>query len=225
MLFERPTSFGARFAPNGVMSIRRAPTRIALLAVAAALAVLPSVGAAQSKVGKDSVSRWTWFGRSLVYGTATGLAYAAFDQATDSPKEWGRGWAGYGRRAASNVGAFVIQEGVTEGLAAVMNRPVDYKRCKCQETDKRVEWALKGAITDQMPDGTHPIAVPRIVGAYAGAFAQSTWRPAGPVTSSRAWRAVIQGTTSLALGGAINLWYEFRPRHDHTGTMAGKVDK
>jgi hypothetical protein len=205
------------------MSIRRAPTRIALLAVAAALAVLPSAVAAQLHVTKDSLSRWTYFGRSLVYGTATGLAYAAFDQAIKSPSEWGNGWAGYGRRAASNVGSFVIQEGVTEGLAAAMNRPVDYTRCKCRETNKRVEWALKGAITDQMPDGTHPIAVPRIVGAYVGAFAQSTWRPAGPVVSSRAWRAVIQGTTSLALGGAINLWYEFRPRHDQSGTLtAGK---
>jgi hypothetical protein len=225
MLFERPTSFGARFAPDGVMSIRRAPTRIALLTVAAALAVLPSAVGAQSRVTKDSLSRWTYFGRSLVYGTVTGLGFAAFDQAINSPTQWGRGWSGYGKRAASNVGAFVIQEGVTEGLAAVMNRPVNYTRCKCQETNARVEWALKGAITDQMPDGTHPIAVPRIVGAYAGAFAQSTWRPAGPVSNSRATRALIQGTTSLALGAAINLWYEFRPRHDHTGTMAGKVDK
>jgi hypothetical protein len=70
-----------------------------------------------------------------------------------------------------------------------------------------------------MPDGTHPIAVPRIVGAYVGSFAQSTWRPAGPVSNSRAARALIQGTTSLALGAAINLFYEFRPHRAPNGTL------
>jgi hypothetical protein len=183
---------------------------VALLAGVAVLVVLPPSMAAQSRVGKDSATRWTRFGRDLAYGAVTGLGYAAFDHAIKSPPEWGNGWAGYGRRAASNIGAFVIQEGVTEGLAAAMNRPLDYLPCKCTQTNARIGWAFRGAVEDQFPDGSTKIAVPRIVGAYAGAFAQSTWRPAGPVTSSRWSRALIQGTTSLALGGVINLWYEFR---------------
>jgi hypothetical protein len=183
---------------------------MALLVCATALVVLPPTAAAQSRVGKDSATRWTRFGRDLAYGAVTGLGYAAFDQAIKSPSEWGNGWAGYGRRAASNFGAFVIQEGVTDGLAAAMNRPLDYTPCTCQERSGRIWWAVRGAFEDQMPDGRTPIAVPRIVGAYAGAFAQSTWRPAGPVSNSRAARALVQGTTSLALGAVINLYYEFR---------------
>jgi hypothetical protein len=73
-----------------------------------------------------------------------------------------------------------------------------------------------------MPDGTHPIAVPRIVGAYVGTFAQATWRPSGSVTNSRTARALIQGTTSLALGAAINLYYEFRHNHNGTGTLTAR---
>lgn len=202
------------------MSIRRTTIGFVLLASAAVLAVSPATAAAQSRVGKDSATRWTRFGRALVYGSITGLGYAAVDQALNSPPEWGGGLSGYGKRAASNIGAFVIQEGVTEGLAAAMNRPLDYTPCKCQETPDRVWWAVKGAVTDQMPDGSAPVAVPRIVGAYVGAFAQSTWRPAGSVTNSRISRALVQGTTSLALGAVINMYYEFRPKKNKSNAAA-----
>jgi hypothetical protein len=222
MLLERSVPDGARFAPNGVMSIRRASNGIVLLAVTAALALVPRTVAAQSRVGKDSATRWTRFGRDLAYGAAAGLGYALVDQAFDSPHEWGGGWGGYGKRAASNVGAFVIQEGVTEGLAAAMNRPLDYRPCQCTEKSKRITWALRGAVQDQMPDGKTPIAVPRIVGAYVGAFAQATWRPAGPVTSSRTARALIQGTTSLGLGALINMYYEFRHHPQPSGALTSR---
>ena len=72
---------------------------------------------------------------------------------------------------------------------------------------KRMGWAFWGAVTDQMPDGTHPVAVPRIVGAYVGSFAQASWRPSD---SDRGRVALWRGTTSLATGALINLFYEFR---------------
>lgn len=121
----------------------------------------------------------------------------------------GKGWRGYEKRAASNVGEFVIQEGVTEGLAAAMNRPLDYRRCECHGTADRIGHALLGAFTDEMPDGRHLLAVPRIVGAFAGSTAQAMWRPS---TSSRTTTALVNGSTSLGIGALINLFYEFRPR-------------
>jgi hypothetical protein len=177
-----------------------------MVAVMALLLAATTAGA-QWRVGSDSATRWTRFGRSLAYGTAMGLGFAGVDQARDEPAEWGQGWGGYGKRAASNVGEFIIQEGVTEGLAAAMRRPLDYHRCHCGSTMKRIGWAVWGAVTDQMPDGTHPLAVPRIVGAYAGSFAQASWRPSD---SDRGSIALWRGTTSLATGALINLFYEFR---------------
>lgn len=162
---------------------------------------------AQWRVGRDSATRWTKFGRSLAYGSALGLAYAGADQARNQPEEWGHGWSGYGKRAASNIGEFVIQEGVTEGLAAAMHRPLDYQACHCGNTMKRVGHALRAAVTDHMSDGSNPIAVPRIVGAYAGSFAQASWRPS---SSDRTKVALLNGTTSLGIGALINLFYEFR---------------
>lgn len=178
------------------------------LAAFVALCLAATSAQAQWRVGRDSATRWTRFGRSLAYGTTLGLAYAGVDQARKQPPEWGDGWSGYGKRAASNVGEFVIQEGVTEGLAAALNRPLDYQRCHCGSTMKRIGWAIRGAVTDPMQDGSHPIAIPRIVGAYAGSFAQASWRPSGG--SDRRQVALLNGTTSLGIGALINLFYEFR---------------
>jgi hypothetical protein len=167
----------------------------------------PPYANAQVHVGKDSATRLLRLGRDLMYGTAEGLAFAGYDQLTNDPPEWGKGWRGYGHRAASNIGEFYIQESATEGLAALMDRPLDYTRCPCHETHSRIAWALHGIYADEMPNGTHPVAVPRIVGAYLGSLAQASWRPAHG--RSRARVALLNGTTSLAIGGLINLYHEF----------------
>ncbi|HEY2066739.1 MAG TPA: hypothetical protein VGG84_12320 [Gemmatimonadaceae bacterium] len=163
---------------------------------------------AQVRVGSDSSTRLNRYGRDLVYGTAEGFAFAGVDQLRNDPPEWGKGWRGYEKRLASNVGEFVIQESVTDALAAAMQRPLDYQRSHSRRLSRRIGWALQAAVTDPMPDGTHPVAVPRIVGAYAGSFAQAAWRPA--TASGRTRTALVNGTVSLIIGAGINLYYELR---------------
>jgi hypothetical protein len=161
---------------------------------------------AQSRVGADSARRLDRFGRDLAYGTFEGLAYAGLDQLRDQPKEWSRGWNGYGKRAASNLGEFYIQEGVTEGVAALMNRPLDYSPCACRGAAERIWWALRGAVIDPTRHGHSALAIPRIAGAYAGSFAQASWRPSD---NGRTRVALVNGTTSLAFGAVINVYHEF----------------
>lgn len=163
---------------------------------------------AQSRVGADSSTRIHRLERDLGYGTLEGFGYAAIDQWRLNPPEWGTGVPGYGRRVASNVGEFWVQELTTEGLAAAMNRPLDYKRCRCRNFGARMAHAVRGAIFDQMPRGREVLAVPRIVGAYTGAYVQSTWRPAE--SRSRANITLANGTASLAIGAVINMYHEFR---------------
>ncbi len=172
------------------------------------ITLTPTAAQAQ-RVGRDSATRLMRFGRTVVYGATMSFLYSGVDQVNNDPSEWGKTWSGYGKRYASNLGEFIIQEGVTEGLAAIMKRPLDYTPCECASTGKRIGYALAGAVTDQMPNGTHPIAIPRIVGAYAGAYAQTTWRPD---SHSRLDQTLLNGTTSLAIGGVINLYHEFK-RH------------
>lgn len=186
-------------------SRRRSLTTIAAIVLAA---LASGRANAQSRVGADSARRLDRFGRDIAYGTVEGLAFAGLDQVRDQPAEWDRSWRGYGKRAASNLGEFYIQEGVTEGLAAVMNRPLDYQPCACSGTLKRVGWALSGALFDRTQHGHEALAIPRITGAYVGSFAQAAWRPSD---SDRARVALLNGTTSLAFGAVINLYHEFSP--------------
>lgn len=186
--------------------MRRGASRSLLLA--AALLSFASVGAgAQVRVGRDSSTRLNRFGRDLIYGTGMGLLFAEVDQLRHEPPQWGKGWEGYRKRAASDVGEFVIQEGTTEALAAALHRPLDYERCPCRGAWNRLRWALWGSVTDPVPDGTHPVAVPRIVGAYVGSFAQASWRPSD---GNRVSTALVNGTVSLLIGAGINLFQEAR---------------
>ena len=177
-----------------------------LILVAAVMSAAHNA-AAQSRVGADSSTRIDRLKRDLGYGTLEGFGYAAIDQWRLNPPEWGTGIPGYGRRVASNVGEFWVQELTTEGLAAAMNRPLDYKRCRCRNFGARVAHAFRGALFDQMPRGRESLAIPRIVGAYTGAYVQSTWRPAE--SRSRATITLANGTASLAIGAVINMYHEF----------------
>lgn len=198
------STLSARF----VRFVARQTTGRAFFITALLALSIASMARAQGRVGADSSTRWTRYGRDLAYGSALGLVWAGVDQSRNDPAEWGKGWSGYGHRAASDVGEFVIQESVTDVLAAAMNRPLDYQRCRCSHFSRRMGWALQAAVTDPMPNDTHPIAVPRIIGAYAGSFAQAAWRPDTP--SGRTRTALVNGTVSLLIGGVINIYHEIR---------------
>jgi hypothetical protein len=169
--------------------------------------VMTTIVQAQWRVGKDSASRWTAFGRAVVTGTGEAVLFSAIDQWRDEPSEWSQDWNGYGKRLASNEAGFLIQEGITEGLAAAMRRPIFYEKCKCTGPTARVGWAIRTAVTDPMPNGSTPLAVPRIAGAYVGSFAQATWRPGSG--GNRVGNALWRGTSSLALGALNTMVHVF----------------
>jgi hypothetical protein len=158
----------------------------------------------------DTTQRLRRYVHDVTIGTIEGLAWAGVDQWRNDPTQWGKGWDGYGKRAASDIGEFLVQETVTASLAAAMHRPIEYIPCRCRETGDRIAWATSLALLDPMPDGSRAIAVPRIVGAYAGSFAQAAWRPD---TKNRPRVALVNGTTSLALGALYNLFWEWRAGH------------
>lgn len=184
---------------------------VAIVLLLAGTALPPARADAQSRVGADSSTRTRRYRHDLLYGAALGFVYAGVDQLRNNPVQWGKGWRGYERRLASNVGEFVIQETVTDVVAAALNRALDYQRCRCPGTGRRIGWALQSSVTDPLPDGHRTIALPRILGAYAGSFAQASWRPT-PTNGGRTRVALVNGTTSLLIGAGINIYHELRAR-------------
>ena len=175
---------------------------ISLVASSFAVAAAPMTAIAQARVGADSATRLTRLGRDLAY-RALGF-HSAGSIILSNSRRLGDGCGAVGRRAAPRARQF--GRGTTRSRGGG-ECPLDYRRCKCRGTGDRIGRAFASAITDEMPDGSRALAVPRIVGAYVGAFAQATWRPP---TSGRTRVALVNGTTSLAIGVLINLYHEFR---------------
>jgi hypothetical protein len=135
-------------------------------------------------------------GALVSLGIGTGI-----DQASDEPPEWGNHWE---KRLYSNFGRNVAQESVRHSLAALFGRSVTYRRCTCDNIPSRIGNAIVEVVTDRDRDGDRFLAIPRFAGSYAGAYAESTWRPDrdGP-------EILAVGTSVLLFGTVSNLWREF----------------
>jgi hypothetical protein len=125
----------------------------------------------------------------------------AIDQINDEPPQWGNSWE---KRLASNAGRNAVQESVRHGLAAVFERSVSYRRCTCDAIGSRIGNAIIEVVTDRDRSGDRFFAISRFAGSYAGAYAESTWRPDrdGP-------EILAVGTSVLLFGTVSNLWREF----------------
>jgi len=86
-----------------------------------------------------------------------------------------------------------------------MDRPTTYPRCECSGRGRRLRQALLGAVTDLRQDGRRTLAVPRIAGGYAGAFAQLAWHP-GNVDAGDALKS---GTAVIVSAAIQNVVREF----------------
>lgn len=189
--------------------MRRTPAvrkiRTFLAAVLLLVASAPAIFAQRATERRFDSGRTHEYMNSIVsplalLGVAVGTAA---DQLRDDPPDW-NGSSGFAKRFASNVGRLAVQETVHHGLAAAMDRSTWYYPCTCQTPGSRIGHAFVEAFTDHDRAGHTALSVSRIAGAYSGAFAQQLWRPG--VSNEE---AVITGTTTLVLGGVVNLWREF----------------
>jgi hypothetical protein len=133
---------------------------------------------------------------------------AAVDQARGSPRQWGGGWEGYGKRFASREGQFVISNSIAEWGDAKLGYEVRYEQCRCSgfwlrarhaiarnfytynitEEEKRPQWALYG-------------------GALGAGMLSAAWKPNHAVLG----QGVSGVTGQAAWGTLLNLFIEFAP--------------
>jgi len=134
------------------------------------------------------------------------IGVAGITTATNSPREWGKNWEGFGRRAASSFGQTVIRETTIYALDEGLRVDSKFYRSQKRDVGSRVKNALISPFTARNKNGKRVIGVPRIAGTYASSIiAYETWYP----NRFNYKDGLRSGTISFGFNAAFNLFREF----------------
>ena len=145
------------------------------------------------------------FGPSALPGT---VASAAWSQAWNDPREWGRGGAGFGRRLASSYGRRLIRNSAELGVAYWSGEVLRYDRAGAGSIRARTLHAVKRTFVRAGRGGRTTFAYGRVAGVCASGFAANLWYPE---SRRGAWRAIERGSLSLGSELGWNVFREFWP--------------
>ena len=141
-------------------------------------------------------------------GVLGSIAFAGYFQATDSPREWGQGGEGYGKRVASAVAYTGVRNALAFGLDSAMHQDPHYYRSGRIGAWRRAKYAVRATIFTRTDSGGETFASWRLGSAYGAAFISNQWRPDRVNTTAL---SLQQGTTQLGFDVLGNLGREFWP--------------
>jgi len=173
-------------------------------------AVLPFAAMSQA-----SLEPLTWQGKLKYHAESTYspaalvgfAAYAGVLQTLDTPTEWGKGGAGYGRRLASTVAWSGIHSTLAFGLDTALHQDPRYFRSGAGGW-RRVGHSLRGTILTRTDSGGETLSTWRLGSAYGAAFLSNEWYP-DRLNTVRL--GVLQGSMTLGFGFIANLGAEYWP--------------
>jgi hypothetical protein len=155
--------------------------------------------------GRQRLNRYVWetFGPLTLIGV--GVA-AGIDQGQNNPPEWKQGASGYGKRFASRMGQYAIEETTSYALSEAFRLDTGFERSQRQGFSARLKDALIQNVTSRTRTGKRVISAPRLVGACVGGLVPAlTWYP-----SRFSYKdGLREGTYSLAAGFVVNVLREF----------------
>jgi hypothetical protein len=112
------------------------------------------------------------------YAFAGAIVGAGFQQNSNSPPEWGRGWSGFGDRVASNMGIQIVSTTTRYGMAEIFHEDVAYYRCGCKGFLPRLGHALVWTVTARHgDDGRTFFSMSQLVSPYVGTMTALAWYP------------------------------------------------
>jgi hypothetical protein len=113
---------------------------------------------------------------AFAYSTLAG----GLQQASNSPREWGSGWSGFGTRVASNFGIELVTTTTRYGMAEIFHEDAAYYPCQCRGFFPRFGHALISTLTGRHgKDGHTAFSFSGLVSPYAGSMAALAWYPKG----------------------------------------------
>jgi hypothetical protein len=140
------------------------------------------------------------------YGAA--LVSAGYSQLTKAPPEWGQGVSGLGRRMASRLAVYGIQETIHQGGEAILGYDPRYLHCDCKGFFPRTGHAIKWTFLTKNSTGQTRLDLPVIAGNYGAGMLSTYWYPARYQPLSDGVRA---GNQQMAISIGLNFLREFEP--------------
>lgn len=180
------------------------------LALAAALPF-----AALPQETSQGIQPFTWQGKLKYHAESTYspaalvgfAAYAGVLQTLDTPTEWGKSGAGYGKRFGSTVAWSGIHSTLAFGLDTALHQDPRYFRSGAGGW-RRVGHAVRGTILTRTDSGGETLSTWRLGSAYGAAFLSNEWYP-DRLNTVRL--GVLQGSMTLGFGFIANLGAEYWP--------------
>jgi hypothetical protein len=154
------------------------------------------------------------FGRKAVVSAG---ARAAVGEVTGTPKGWGRGPGGFGKRFASGFATHVVKNTIEYPIAAARHEDLRYHRSTKKGFGPRMEHALVSTvITQKTTTGNKTVAAGRISGAIGSGLISRAWQPAAARTVGA---GLASGGITLGAEAAGNVAQEFWPRRKRAVTQ------
>ncbi len=112
------------------------------------------------------------------YAFAKAALSGGFQQASNSPPEWGGGAGAFGERVASNFGIQLVTTTTRYGMAEILREDAAYYRCECTGFLSRFRHALISTVTARRgEDGHTAFSFSGLLSPYAGTMTALAWYP------------------------------------------------
>jgi hypothetical protein len=159
----------------------------------------------------DAGERWSNFRDTTMadpnFYTAA-LVSAGYSQITKAPPEWGEDAFSYGRRTASALAVYGIQETIHQGGAAILGYHPRYLSCECNGFFPRTAHAIKWTFVTKNTAGQTRLDLPVMAGTYGAGMLSTYWYPARYQALSDGVRT---GNQQMALSIGLSFFREFEP--------------
>ena len=136
------------------------------------------------------------------------LPAAAMEQWHGWPEEWGKTDTGFGKRAASLFGQFVIGNAIEDAARAIHPQDTVYHRAGQGNFFKRFSHVAAGTVVARKAGGGHEVAYSRLANAYGSWAIATLWSPSEFRTPGSIAKWGTAGVGAMALS---NLAREFWP--------------
>lgn len=136
------------------------------------------------------------------------LMGAGISQAEGTPREWGGGMEGFGRRMASAYGRNAISRTIMLGVATMDHEDPRYHPSDQKGFWPRTRHAIVATFVSPTTSGGTEPAYSRFAGAYGAAFIANAWEPP---SEDSARHALERGSISLVSSIGWNVFKEFWP--------------